>query len=776
LAVEPRRALTPPPAATAGYGPVLALTVVLLLGACGLVMCVVLLVVQPVPIPRLGIGQRQGAETALYLVSFGLLLPVALFFGPRLADAVASGPNAASLSALTPLLAAGLLAAVLLARLTGHFSWGGGAAALLVSLSVWSLAAGAAIARAARGGPWPGLLDQAPRAEGFWMGTAALAVLVPWTVVHAESVSLPALLLGALVVAGIMFLWRWAPTFSPGRWGPLLDGAAAVVLVLLAIDLVIITPEDPAASSLDRLQHAVGHFHADFLLRPANQVLGGDAMLVDVASQYGVGSIYFLAGWFQLVPIGYGTLGLLDGGLTGLYLVAGYAVLRIAGCSRLLSCAALAVAAVALVLNRVYPVGVIVQEGPLRFGFGMAVVLAAVVAARRPRLARAMRLAVLALVGIASIWSLECLALTAGTWLVLAGFEAYRLPPGEGPRWLLRQVLLAALACGCAHILLAGATLAASGQLPDWGQYLAYLDAFLLGDLGDITYDFSHWSPGIAVGAVQLASVAALVLLIGRRRGIPAGERVAVTALVGTTAYGTLLFMYLVDRSSDHIVAYVSLPALMTGTLWLHLVLGARARLPRLAPAAALALALSVALALVSVAWSSVPDRFGQTALAHAAPGVKSARDALERLWDFPPIDPRAPEAERLLARHMPWERRPVIVADPELTVETLLRTGRFSRIPSGDPWVIEQRLPGVRDAVARLGPGELMLTQADALALAARRGRLSASELARAYGVGSPLAPLELAALQEIVRRFRLRPVARGDHGLLVMRLAARS
>jgi hypothetical protein len=761
--------------ATAGYGPVLALTLVLLLAACGMVMCVVLLTVEPEPIPRLGIGQRQSVETALYLVSFGLLLPAALLSGPRLADAVARGPNGASLSALTALLAAGLLAAVLLARLTGLFSWGGGAAALLVSISVWSLAAGAAVARAVRGEPWPGLLAQTPRAERLWIMAAVLALAVPWTVVHGDSVSVPAVLFGVLVVAAIVFIWRRGSLPAAGRWGRLLDGAAAVALMLLAIDLVIITPEDPATSSLERFYHAVAHFHADFLLRPANQVLGGDALLVDVASQYGVGSIYFLAGWFKLVPIGYGTFGLLDGVLTGLYLVAAYAVLRIAGCSRLLSASALAVACVALVLNRVYPVGVIVQEGPLRFGFGMLVVLAAVVAARRPGWAPAARLAALALVGVTSIWSLECFALTAGTWLVVTGFEAYQRPGDERPRWLLRQVLFAALACAGAHLLLAGATLAATGELPDWGQYLAYLDAFLLGELGDLTYDFSHWSPGIAVGAAQIASAAALVLLIARRPEIPGGERVPLTALVGTTAYGTFLFVYLVDRSSDHIVAYVSLPALMTGTLWLHLVLGARERMPSLVPVGALALALSVALALVSVAWSSIPDRFGQTALAHAAPGVKSARDAVERLWEFPPIDPRSPEAVRLLERHMPAERRPVVVADPELSVETLLRSGRFSRIPSGDPWVIEDRLPAVRAAVAGLRPGQLMLTHADALRTVPKRGRRPVSELPSAYGLGSPLAPLEVAALQEIMRRFRLRLVERGDHGLLVMRLAAK-
>ena len=180
-----------------------------------------------------------------------------------------------------------------------------------------------------------------------------------------------------------------------------------VVLLLVAVDLVVLSPDDPTRGALDRFIETVAQFHADFLLAPANQVLGGSAMLVDEASQYGVGSIYFLAGWFQVVPIGYGTLGLLDGLLSGLTLVAGYLILRMAGCSRILSGGALAVAVVALVLNRVYPVGVIVQEGPFRFGLPMVVVLAAVLARRRPALAAVARFVGFATIAVASVWSLR---------------------------------------------------------------------------------------------------------------------------------------------------------------------------------------------------------------------------------------------------------------------------------------------------------------------------------------------------------------------------------
>ncbi len=76
----------------------------------------------------------------------------------------------------------------------------------------------------------------------------------------------------------------------------------------------------------------------DYLLGSANQLLGGGALLVNVpVSQYGVGLIYFLDGWFHLVPIGYGTLGLLDSILTALFYVGGYGVLRVAGTGRLLA-------------------------------------------------------------------------------------------------------------------------------------------------------------------------------------------------------------------------------------------------------------------------------------------------------------------------------------------------------------------------------------------------------------------------------------------------------
>jgi hypothetical protein len=83
-----------------GLVPTAALTSALLLAAVGLVMAAVMLVVHPKLSGLLSTPTRQGAETALFVVAFLVLLPLALVAGPRLAGAIAAGPNGAALAAL----------------------------------------------------------------------------------------------------------------------------------------------------------------------------------------------------------------------------------------------------------------------------------------------------------------------------------------------------------------------------------------------------------------------------------------------------------------------------------------------------------------------------------------------------------------------------------------------------------------------------------------------------------------------------------------------------
>ena len=790
----------PPDAASipgpAGFGSTLVLTVVLALAAIGLVVCAVMLVVDPTPIVTLGVGQRQDAETGLYLLAFCAILPAALLFGPRAADRIARGPNARGLGALSAVGVGGLIVAVLAARVADSAGLvSSGFPVLAPALVLWWALAGVALARAARPPEWPLLIRAARLARALWTAAAVLAAVSTLTVVDTSSVNLLGLGLSALAAAGAVWFAERTRSRAPSRLRRFLWlDALALGLILLAIpDLVVLTPEAANQSLLEQLMAGVMQFHHNFLLGPANQVGGGDPMLVDTSSQYGVGSILFLAAWFKIAPIGYGTFALLDGLLSALYFAGGYVLLRLAGVSRLAAGGTLAVAIVLLVLNRIYPVGVIPQEGPLRFGLPMALVLAVAAAARRPAQGRAWIAAEAAVLALSSLWAFEAFAMTAFTWLALVGLRAWLAPTGARRRragWLLAAGTGACLAI---HLAFALGTLAVSGELPDWGQYLAFLDAFLFGSLGDLTYDFAPWSGGLAIGVAQIASAAALALLVRRRPRIVRGDQAQFLALAGLTAYGVVLFDYFVNRSAEHVLPYVCLPLLLSGALWIRVV-RTQPGVARPVRIGALALPLAVTALLVAVAWSSIGPRFGHSALAYAVPFHKSMRDATERLWHFPPIDAASPQGEALLARDMPGQRRVPVLLRPGLDTEVLTRSGRVNLIPIADPWedgfVARERTGDIRAAIARMEPGQrLLLDEGTLQALSAIHRRPELDPLRELLPVeprgtgsrprqsqpGSPTAPIQVYALKEIDRRFTVRIVERGPGGFVVAALAAR-
>jgi hypothetical protein len=757
----------------------LVLTVTLACACFAALMAIVMAAAQPVPIQGLG-TQRQDAETALYLAAFFVILPVALASVPRLADAIVRRPNGRALPSVAALLAATLAAGILAVRLSSVVSGGGGKAALLGMLVVWAAGAGALLWWAATGSLSRHAERLAELAPVLWAAAAVLMFASLLTVTRLGSLDPLPLAIGAVLVPTLVLaavrLRPWRPS---RRVGVALDSLVVVLLLLAIPDLVVITPEDAAATPLDRFVDGVIQFHHDFLLGPANQVLGGQPMLVDTASQYGVGSIYFLAGWFELVPIGYGSMGLLDGLLTALSFVAGYGLLRIASVPRLLAASALGVGVVALVLSRVYPVGGLPQEGPLRFGLPLLVILATVAAERWPQRETALQAVAFGTLGVSALWALEAFALTAATFAAIACFRARLRPAGDRVRWLLRQAALGLAACVCVQLLFAAATLAGAGELPDWGQYFAFLDAFLFGHLGDLTYDFVRWSPALAVGAGYIASAAALVLLTGRRRDLAVGDRTTLVAIAGTTAYGIFQFSYFVDRSAPHVLPYVCLPLLLAGTLWLALLLRRRAELAPAVVPAALAISSALAVLLVAGAWDSASARVGRTALAHVVPGGDGPVEAVDRLVHFPALTPAALAGERMLDRYLPGERLSVVLAQPDLATEMLMRSGRANELPLGDAWedsfVAEERAPALREAVAALRPGRrILLDRGMALVLAAVRADPTLDPL-RPLVPGSPAASLQVVALKALNERFRLVTVRRSHGGWVVLALERR-
>ena len=266
--------------------------------------------------------------------------------------------------------------------------------------------------------------------------------------------------------------------------------------------------------------------------------------------------------------------------------------------------AAIALGVMALVYNFLYFVGQLPEEGPLRFGLPMVVLLGSVAAGRLPRAAAAGRALALVGLAVAAVWAFEAFAYTAVTYVAIVCAEAWLQVPGARRRWLLRWLAYGVGAVLTAHVVFALATLAGSGKLPDWGQYLAYGREFLLGGrAGSITYGFADWSPGLAVYAGALVSAAAIVLLTWRRPELARANPARTVALAGSTFYSIAILSYTDNRSSTYIFLYVALPLLVAATLWLALILAPSSALPLRWRMSGLAAALATSVLLLAGAW-----------------------------------------------------------------------------------------------------------------------------------------------------------------------------
>lgn len=778
------RDLAPDRRRSAGFGPALALTVTFSVAAFLIVMPPAVLGSHP---QRQGLGafaslvnqQNQNAKTALYVVAFLVILPLALYVGPRLADAIAGSANGDALSALAGILVAMLASLIIVVRASRTLPWGDGLVAVLGAAMLWSLTTGAVLARTIRGGPWSALARLAPAATTIWLAAGALVALTFVCVTSRSSLSAPRLVIGAGLAAGLLVVYDRLRVPRLSRWpGRAIDAVAVVLLVFAIPHLVVFR----SSASLPNIYFEPGiiQFQHDYILGPTNQLLGGGALLVGVpVSQYGVGLIYFLAAVFHIIPIGYGTFGFIDGVLTALFYAAAYCVLRMAGVSRMLAGSALLVGVLTLIYNLQYAVGALPEEGPLRFGLPMVVVIATIGAVRWPRRATIARAVALCGLGVTSIWAFETFLYTLFTFVAILLTEAWLRPTGGRGRWLVRQALLAVGSCVLVHMVLALATLIGTGHLPDWGQYLAYVHAFLLGgSAGAISYGFSDWSPGLAVGAATLASASAVVLLLRRAPAVARREPAVLLGLSATTAYEIAILSYADNRSSTYLLSYVVLPLLMAGVLWLALLLCARAETSRTAQRGGVAFALALVVLLLTAAWPSIGAHFSRTALAHAYPGG-GLRAAVLRLWHPPPIDPRAPEGERLLHRYIPGKRVLILLPTvPDLGTEILIRSRRANSMFIGDPkadsLVPSVWLPKLHRDVAALRAGDRLLTdRAGLLIAAALRANRAIDPLRHPIAGGFQE---EEWLLREIDRRFRLQPIYRDPDGLIVVGLVPRA
>ena len=181
------------------------------------------------------------------------------------------------------------------------------------------------------------------------------------------------------------------------------------------------------------------------------------------------------------------------------------------------------------------------------------------------------------------------------------------------------------------------------------------------------------------------------------------------------------VYTYFLGRSHVNNLHHVAPPAIALGAVgWGSCALAGSARAPG-AKGRARARIRRSSLVLVE----SVPDflaTWHRTALYRAAPivGHGSLRDAVSLRWDNPPLDPRAVAADGLLAAELPGDRQTVVIIDPNLTVEVLMRAGRVNALPISAP-LDDDLVPGSRTrvlvAIERLPAGTGALLPVDAKA-----------------------------------------------------------
>lgn len=720
--------------------------------------------------------QHQDAETLLYLLFFFVMFPAGVPVGPQVADRFARTHSREATDLLAALLVGSLALAVIAVRLSdlvgverSLLMTGLVAACWWVLALVFYFPASGLVSKLA------GRVD--PKVA--WISVAALSLIALATAVTFSGLDGPVLIAGLVVAAAVAWVWGRLTIPALSGWkARVFDLVLIVVFLFAVIDVPIYRIGEFAEAPMDEFLGEVQQFHAALWLAAANAIEHGRYLPVDTASQYGVGSIYFIAGVFELVPMDYGTLSLLDAVLAALVYAMGWAILRMAGVGRILAIAVLLLTLPVLVWGTTYPVGGILQNGAIRFGLlPFTFIFLRMLALWRPRWGKLFGFLAWAVVGLSAIWALEGLLYTTGAVLGMVAVEAAIREPGTRRSWLIGQALRFAAAWVAVHVLFAIFTLIVSGSLPDWGLYLSYLREFLTGDIGDLTYDYAPWSPALPVALAYLLSGLMLAMLALRKREWLVENRLAMIAIGGITAYGIFQYSYFDNRSLAGILPFVSYPLVLIWALWLDRLLRV-ADFPEMVKRSALAGTLALAAVAVAVAWPSATQRVGDTALVWAMPGGKSLGDGLERLGNMPPVVEGADEGERLLEQYMPGEDASAVITKFDLDVATLIRAERDNSLGITDAkeggWVPGPHRPVVEESVAELEAGDRMLVDENAI-VAFEEIRRDPAVDDGAFLADRNITVIQAFALRLIGERFDLDVIARGSDGLSVVELVPR-
>jgi hypothetical protein len=640
----------------------------------------------------LTVGHTENVEFALYLVGFCGALPLSLASALWRRGSLTPG----ELGALGSLDAAALALVLGVGRLVDA----GPRAFLLAGVAVLALS------ELAAGQFRRALAVASARALGFGWLVVPLFVVAALAFLPSSTYDSRGFWLAFPVALLLAALGAGAGVLSPHR--------PAVVVDVVAILLIAATVCDVFFWDGWMIDNH------NYYLGPVNELLHGRVLLVDVFAQYGVGVIYLLAGLFSLIPIGYGTFALVLSALTVIEFALIYAVVRIAGRSQPIAILATAVAIVFVIYGQIQSFVAYPSTGPLRFALPYVVILLEVLSARSTTSTRSFRQASVAVTALASLWSFETFAYTLAAFLAISAFGAVADREAVGDvarRRLLPLVGLVALF----QVLFAVGTRAASGGWPRWGTYLDYIRLYSV--QGFYTLPVTPWSPGFLLAGTCFASALLLALVAVRWPDLVLVRRDLFVALAGSTAFAILAFTYFVGRSHPNNLHHVAPPAILACALWLCLLAEQRVRFVPALRLALFAVAVWSAFMLVDGSRGELEAKWTHSALGTlVADGPSALGDRISFLAGRPAIIPQAPDAVLLLRVFDPGSSRSLVLLEPEVTTEVLLRANRGNALPIATPpqdIVLPAAVRHVLAAVPRLRPGTIMLADSRYLAAA---------------------------------------------------------
>jgi hypothetical protein len=435
--------------------------------------------------------------------------------------------------------------------------------------------------------------------------------------------------------------------------------------------------------------------HLGLFLAPVNDVLHGKWLLVDSATQYGIGAIYALAAGFRTLglPVYYSGMSLIVDLLFLLQYAVLFLILRRATKSLLLSLAGIGAILYFNFLATAWPSMLsIPAQSPLRYGMIYLLLwIALCVPIMNSKLLRYLEPVLL---GLASFWSLE-------TFLyVFVSVDAFHfvsdvLYADRNRDGLIR---FGKRLAGQAAVVLAVwgiwliATFAGTGSFPRIQYYLEIFtfcirtgDIRLFIDYRHIV-DYRSLGIGLFAAAYLVSIMAVLYFRIHRRKTLPWETA---SLLTGFSAAGLMQNLYYFVYEIDFHMALICVPLIVVIALWLGVILHDPAGEKR--PVGAKA---GFGLAVLVSAWICVVHSSPNFASHIRSSLIFQLTDAALHDEKIAVTDPyqAGPSNESvdalvtLIGRYAPDDPQIAVFARNEDQIESLLLTGKTSLLDFSDP------------------------------------------------------------------------------------------